>query len=354
MAVSHDDLQTFTKPPVNRLNILPPKGEKLEGFRDPCVWQEKDGWYMLIGSGFAGKGGAALLYRSTNFLDWDFLDPLLETSDDRLGTMWECPNFFPMGDRHVLIVSAAPKGYAHYFTGQYKDHYLMPGRDGVVDYGGYLYAPQVFKDSHDRFILFGWVWEGLSKEARLAAGWAGVQSLPRELFLSPEGMLCNRPVSEVAQLRGESFSLKELQLPANSVYPLSFGGECLEIDVIFSIDAGICGVYLACSDDDREKTIVGYDLNDRSVFIDCNQSSMSPDVQRGVHKAQLVLPTHETLRLHIFLDRSVIEIFVNDRLSMTSRIYPTLESSHRVRLFSKGIGVTVKSLDIWRMNDIGM
>ncbi len=202
-AISPDGLRTFIKPADNRLDILPPQGEKLAGFRDPYVWRESDGWYMVVGSGFAGKGGAALLYRSPDLIHWNYLGPLLASNSDRTGSMWECPNFFPLGDKHVLIVSASPLGYAHYFSGRYVNHRLIVEQEGVVDNGGFLYAPQVFRDRSGRTILFGWVWEELSKEARLANGWAGMMSLPRQLSLGPDETLCGVPVAEVELLRGQ-------------------------------------------------------------------------------------------------------------------------------------------------------
>ena len=258
-ATSPDGLKTFIKPADHRLNILPPQGETLAGFRDPYAWRESDGWYLVIGSGFVGKGGAALLYHSPDLVDWEYLGPLLARESNHDGTMWECPNFFPLGDRHVLIVSDSQHGIVRYFSGRYVDHRLVVEHEGVVDPGGYFYAPQVMRDRRDWEVMFGWVWEGLTKETRLANGWAGMMSLPRQLSLGSDGSLINLPVVEVDLLRGEATELAGLGLAADQEKQLPLKGDSFELQVEFEVSAATCGVKLACSPGGEEETQVGYD-----------------------------------------------------------------------------------------------
>ncbi len=354
MAVSHDSLQTFVKPTANRLTVIPPTGVKLAGFRDPYVWREQDGWYMVIGSGFEGKGGAALLYHSVDFRDWDYIGPLLAYDNDQVGTMWECPNFFPLADKHVLIVSAAPLGTAHYFVGSYHDHRFFPESEGTVDYGHSFYAPQVFKTRSQRTIMFGWVWEGISKEAWIAAGWSGMQSLPRELFLEKDGSLCNRTADEIETLRGEAFIQSGIQIGQEKDFTVPVQGNSLEIDLTIAPGPGICGLKLACSDDDREMTLIGYNSETSSIFVDRERSSLSTETNRDVQEAGLSLAPSENLRLRVFLDRSVIEVFANDRVSFTSRIYPTLPDSQGLRLFCRSGRAKILSVQVWKMESIGL
>ena len=110
IATSVDDLLTWQKYPGNPVIAAPPAGLDLEGFRDHSAWKEGDTWYQVIGAGIKGVGGTALLYRSPDLRTWEYLHPLC-TGDKRrtepvwTGSMWECPDFFRLGDRHVLIVS---------------------------------------------------------------------------------------------------------------------------------------------------------------------------------------------------------------------------------------------------------
>jgi beta-fructofuranosidase len=75
------------------------------GFRDPFVWKDGADWYAVIGSGIKDVGGAILLYRSKDLRTWEYLHPALVGDKAKTGDMWECPNFFPLGDKWVLMIS---------------------------------------------------------------------------------------------------------------------------------------------------------------------------------------------------------------------------------------------------------
>lgn len=74
--------------------------------------------------------------------------------------------------------------------------------------------------------------------------------------------------------------------------------------------------------------------------------------QQVVRNAPLAWQPGQLVRLHVFLDKSVVEVFVNGCVTLSSRIYPTRADSQGLRLFSSGGSVTVTSLDIWLMKSI--
>ncbi|MBZ0288494.1 MAG: glycoside hydrolase family 32 protein, partial [Anaerolineae bacterium] len=106
-----DDMRSFEKYAGNPVIAAPPSGLNVTGFRDPFVWKEADGWYMVVGSGIKGVGGTVFLYRSPDLLYWEYIHPLLMGSKDETGVMWECPGFFNLGDKWVLYVSITPLAY---------------------------------------------------------------------------------------------------------------------------------------------------------------------------------------------------------------------------------------------------
>lgn len=108
-----------------------------------------------------------------------------------------------MGDRHVLIVSPIPLEKAIYLVGAYTNHRFRPEARGVIDYGGHYYAPQSMCDETGRRLIWGWLWEGRSEQARREAGWAGVMSLPRVLTPGADGLLNQAVPHELKALRGE-------------------------------------------------------------------------------------------------------------------------------------------------------
>ena len=99
-------MMTWEKHQANPVIPATPAGLDLIGFRDPFLWKEEDGrWYMLLGSGIKGAGGVALLYRSPDLIEWEYLNPLYIGDPAESGINWECPNFLDLGAKHMLVVS---------------------------------------------------------------------------------------------------------------------------------------------------------------------------------------------------------------------------------------------------------
>ena len=363
LATSDDGLLTWQKHERNPVIVDPPPGLDLVGFRDHSVWREQGAWYQLIGAGIRGQGGAALLYRSPDLRDWEYLHPLLVGDAQRqtplwTGAMWECPDFFPLGDRHVLIVSVWEAGQLHYsaaMVGQYRDRRLVPEIEHKLDYGDiHFYAPQSFSDSQGRRIVFGWAVEGRDAEAQRAAGWAGVMSLPRALSLAPNGHVRMAPVPELLALRGEHRAAAPVAAhPGQPAAIPSIAGDSLElIAELAPAPGGSCGLAVRAAPDGSERTVIRYDAAAQQLVVDRSQSSLSPDVARGAHVAPLALAAGEPLRLRVFLDRSILEVFANDQVATTTRIYPTRPDSDRIALVAEGGAAQLRALDAWHMRSI--
>lgn len=87
-------------------------------------------------------------------------------------------------------------------------------------------------------------------------------------------------------------------------------------------------------------------------MVDRERSSLSPEVNHKSEGGPLVLAANETLKLRVFLDASVIEIFANDRACLTSRIYPSRPGSLGLGMFGRGGEARLKALDVWEMRPI--
>jgi beta-fructofuranosidase len=322
----------------------------------------------LIGAGIREVGGTALLYRSSNLLDWEYMHPLYVGDRNRTepvwtGSMWECPDFFSLGDKSVLLVSVyddsrfrerAYKGSLHYsvaFVGTCTGSTFIPRTQSIIDYGGYFYAPQTLLDPTGRRLLWGWLWEGRSDEAQWAARWAGVMSLPRVLSLSADNVVRLEPAPELKQLRDAHRRIMDPSIVSTSLMLLKeVQGDCLEILAeLVPGEATELGVGVRCAPGGAEQTLIRYDRLQERLLIDRRQSSTSEDVQRDIQAGPLPLAPGEPLLLHIFVDCSVIEVFANYRLCMSSRVYPSRRDSLGVGLFARGGDAQLKSLDVWEM-----
>jgi beta-fructofuranosidase len=345
---SDDDLRTWQKYRQNPVIASPPLGVDVLGFRDHSVWNENGTWYQLIGSGIRDVGGTVFLYRSADLRHWEYVHPILIGDTNQTGNMWECPDLFRLGDEHILVVSPIPQRRSLYFWGGFDDHRFSPRGQAVLDDGGYLYAPQSFTDSQGRRIMFGWFWEGRDESAQCAAGWAGVMSLPRLFVSRADGRLGMEPVPELRSLRGQSTSMRDVAL--NPYVRADLVGAALEIAAMIEPgSASHVGLKVRRSPDGAEQTAIVYEPATDRLIIDRQHSSLDPSVQREEHGARLGLTSGEALRLQVFVDHSVIEVFANGHTTLTSRIYPTRSDSLGVELVAQGGSAQLSSLDIWEM-----
>ena len=361
IATSKDpNLAVWEKYSGNPVISSPPAGHEGVGFRDPCVWKEADAWYMVVGSGVKGVGGTALLYRSGDLRHWEYLHPLTIGKMDKsvvsknlvaTGEMWECPDFFPLGDRHVLLVSTM--GTVLAFVGIYSDHKFVPQWEGRADFGC-DYAPKTMLDGAGRRIWWGWIRERRTVDEQKAAGWSGVMSLPRILSLAPDRSLRMIPVPELRRLRGTKISRRAIEIVPDGLDLIKgAAGDCLEIAA--EIDPGNAeqvGLRLRCTPDGSEQTVMGLDRKESVLFSDPTRSSQNPQTTKSIQKGRLKLADGEPLRLNIFVDAPVIEVFANERACLTERTYPTRVDSLGIGLFSGGGKARLRSLDVWRMRAI--
>lgn len=352
MAVSYDDLLSWQKYEGNPvLSDIPAEAGQTRDFRDPFVWKEGDAWYMVVGSRIKDVGGVVFLYRSSNLIDWQYLNPLLVAGRKAHGVIWECPNFFRLGNEWVLIVSAhtgTATGAVIYFVGTFENYRFTPKYEGLLDYGE-LYAPLTFVDDRNRRLLFGWVREARSEREQRAAGWSGVQSIPRVLALDDQRRLQMTPAPELEAIRGQHHHHGPMELMQKT--RLDVTGLALDIVAEFEPQPdGYCGIGLACSPDGRERTEIVFDAARQRLAV--RKVAPEPhDVQvTNVRDVPHPLADGELLTLRILLDGSVVEIIANSRTSLTSRVYPLQADSSGVSLL--GTKARLRSLDIWKMSSI--
>jgi beta-fructofuranosidase len=364
LATSDDDLTTWTKSGANPVLNGPPAGLAVTGFRDPSIWREGDSWLMTVGSGFQGQGGAVLLYASTDLAHWDYLHPLFVAppferrdtagagSYDSVGAgdMWECPDFFPLGQKYVLMVST--QGRVHYFLGTYSDRRFQAETHGLIDGSGLHYAAKTFEDDQGRRILWGWVREARTSAAQNSAGWSGAISLPRVLSIDANGGLRMDPLPGLARLRGRHQRLTGAEVEGFLPAP-RLRGDSLEIQVVMHMeDAKQGGISVRRSPAAEEETTISYDAAGESLVLATERSSLSPDAVREAYRAPLKLSPGEPLRLTVYLDASVLEVFANGRACLTGRVYPTRSDSLGAGIFAREGRAQLVSLDAYEMKAI--
>ena len=213
--------------------------------------------------------------------------------------------------------------------------------------------------------MWAWIFEGYPRAEQEANLWAGTMSLPRVLWLGEDKTLRMAPPEELASLRYHPRGGQNLILRPDADLCLEGVSGCdLEIDVeMTSADAAQYGVAVCCSPKGAERTLVYYDAVEKKLAIDTSQSSVVRDTRSAqelsdaveamtqtIEAGPLELAPDEPLRLRVFVDRSVVEVYANDRQAVMRRIYPTREDSVGVALFARGGSAQVRAWQAWEMD----
>ncbi len=336
----------------------PPELGKIDVFRDDDVWKEDGVWLLGIGSGLPGKGGAVLLYESDDLINWKYLHPLFvgPTFDTE---MFECPDFFKLGDKHVMIVSVNhnKRGCNAYFTGTYENRRFTSENEGFLSVpGSCFYAARTVLAPDGRRILIGWIPYDWGRDFGWIAGWSGAFSIPCEMSVAPDGSVRSEPVKEVEELRAESYDFSGIALEAGQQKILD-GPEGRQLEIIMQPNSeSEAGIVLCANPEDsilREFTKIG--INGKTLIIDRSQSTQFyRENIPGKRKDEFPLPESKgPVELRIFLDNSIIEIFVNNSRFWVGHIFPFMEESRLTGIYAGGGKAKFENLKIWQINPSG-
>lgn len=283
--------------------------------RDPKVWKEGGTYYMVLGARKDDDRGTVLVYESADLLGWTYCGEL--GSKEPFGYMWECPDYFKLGEARFLSIS--PQGLERgeyenqniYQSGYVRLENTIEKSGSVVDEtkftewdkGFDFYAPQTFEDERGRRILIGWM--GLPdvdeeyKNPTVQAGWQHALTLPREITYE-NGSLCQQPVEELKLLRKaeRTAASGERSVPDERTYEL----------IIDEIGADRCRVTF------NEDLILDYR---DGVFT--MEFLNDTGAGRKLRRAKI-----ESLGdIRVIMDTSAVEVYVNHGSTVfTSRYYP--------------------------------
>ncbi len=127
-----------------------------------------------------------------------------------------------------------------------------------------------------------------------------------------------------------------------------FGNELLELEITVKTgNAERCGVMVCCSEDDREKTLLYYDAGEKRLVCDATSSGIGYG-RKTIEGGPLTLNDDDHLVLRVFVDKSIVEVFANDRQAVSRNIYPQL-GGRGVKLFAIGGDMEVLSVKAWEL-----
>lgn len=316
---------------------------------DGQIWKDGGTWYQLCGGKY-GNAGAAVLWSSPDLENWTYRARIYTT--DKYGDFWELPYLLPFGEKSVLIIGVCP---VRYWVGTYdrSSFVFKPDKEEaeVLDVSPHFYAPNPHMvddkgpGASPRRLMFGWVRGGKSPTTDVPY-WDGNHSIPRVLTLDA-GKLIQEPIPELQILRHDHLHVKNRLIASIAPGLLAdYTGDVLEVVASFELKGATAqrfGVKLRMSKDGKEQTVVFYEPS-------TGRFGVTGSVVDGEISDKADFSPDEMVTLHIFLDRSVVEVFAAGRV-ITKRTFPN-PASQGLDIFSDGGSVKLASLDVWRLRSI--
>jgi len=223
-------------------------------------------------------------------------------------------------EMHRLLKST---GSLYLHCDPYMSHYIKLMLDAI--FGRSMFRNEIIW-------RIGWV-SGFKPDR----GWNGCMSLPRLLSLDQDDRLIQTPAPELEQLRGKHLKVENLSLTDELKAIEGAGGDALEIKAEFAPgDAGAFGLKVRCSRDGQNGLSLRY--SDGTL----NVAGTEVPLEAG----------SRTLKLHLFLDKSVLEVFIDEGRSAVTRVNYAPAEDLGIAVFAENGGAVLKSLDVWSMNSI--
>ncbi len=344
-------------------------------FRDSTCWKEGDTYYLTVSSSNPNAGGAIPIYTSKDMRAWEYRGYLYENAAPQLGIHWECATMLPVtngnDNKYVLMVipqfaeNSKTSIDTFYWIGtfdkltcrfipdeEYRDTLHM------FDLGdGHFNGQAGFYDTNkNRTVLYGIV-QGTEAESTVNSGWAHNFAFPLELGLSADGKtLLRKPIKEIEslydgtplfELSGGSMTASELNGAIKEVR-----GDLLRIDAEFTVDGkaenysgGISVRYNPYSTPTMtEQTNIVFGGN--GVYIDRSHSAAT---NTKYDDSNIWNVEKNTYRVTILLDRSTLEVYVDDVMSFTTRVYPQYGDSDYLHIFEDNAALTFTQFTVRRM-----
>ncbi len=337
--------------------LTPPKGVPAYQFRDPKVWKHEDIYYMVCGASRNNKA-QALLYRSEDMIHWTFFNVLAESRGE-WGYMWECPDFYPIGDKYVLMVSPMGAGERTvvYMIGDfdYETGKFSYQINGEIDWGYDYYAPQSFVAPDGRRLIVAWAncwdWMPFWKDWGPAykEGWCGSFNIVREVRMAGDGTLKFLPIKELETIRTDAGRQDKLILGEEETEVKA--GDGISFEMKFKIDlentkADALLLDLRCGE--GKKTVCTFDFKHGELSVD---RSSSDGWSVGISHSIMHLKGKKELDVHIFSDQSSLEIFTDDyRNNHSNNIFAGNEQNGIKMRARKGT-VTVTDIETYGLEE---
>jgi len=324
-----------------------PEGFSLLDFRDPKIWKKEDGKYAcVVGNRSDDGSGAILQFESEDGFEWKFVR-ILDRCRNEYGKMWECPDYFTLNGKEVLIVSPQEMKAKEYdfhcgdgtmcIVGEYDEKEQCFRREYVqaLDYGIDFYAPQTLETPDGRRVMIGWMqnWS-TSSVVPEGAQWYGQMSIPRQLSWR-NGKLIQKPIRELSLYRHNCLSYIDVAITKETTLQ---GIRGRIFDMTIEVKPDKMAIYslfrMKLAMGNGYYTLLEYNSSTSMLKMDRTNSGCNRDV---VHVRECKVRNRKgALNMRIIMDSYSIEVFVNDGEQVMSMTIYTEQNCNGISFESIG------------------
>ncbi|AMV61446.1 Sucrose-6-phosphate hydrolase (EC 3.2.1.B3) [Pediococcus damnosus] len=328
-------------------------------FRDPQITKTKTGYMAIIGGQNINLQGKILLFTSADLKIWKFQDEL-HFSNKILGCMIECPNLIFIGKKPVLIFCPQKLeknilNYKNIYPNTYITGNRFDKKEATIDQptslknlddGFDIYATQAFNAPDGRALAISWVGLPDISYPTDKDGWANCLSLVKELTLKHDH-LYQYPVKETQSLRKMPTFKNITIFNTNTIlFKNTSNSYELEVDVPQNTNGDL---NIMADSSNKYSVKISFNTIKGTVIVDRAKSGICFAEKYGFKRTS-ILPAHKPLTLNVFVDKSIIEIYLNKGYKVvTLRVFPN-KFQNQINVSTKR-ALSIKSC-LWNLTQV--
>ena len=327
---------------------------------DGHIWKEGGTWYCLTSDQHNGGregdlGDGIVIFTSPDLKHWTYRGEIFTRRKDTRNPrgMMEFPYLISFGNKDVLIMGVNPSLYWVGRLDRDKFNFIPDHAEGLlIDYSApnHCFNPLTVDTKgpggSPRRIIMAMI-PAVNGKGEGLLPWNGVHALPRSLEFDGRH-LRQEPLPEFESLRGEHEAQRDVTIKPGASGHIRTRGDAVEIDAEFEPgDAQRFGLKLRVSDDGARFVRVWFDTASGDYGVD------GQILYNGFGPSYLT--KGQPVRMRVFVDKQVVEAFVNGQTCTTiaqvkdpKTAQPVL--SEGLDLFSEGGTARCTTLDVWKMN----
>ena len=349
-------------PVIPHLPNLPESGLPYRVF-DPFIWKEDEGYYSLSGTHSNGIMKEHLFF-SQNLDKWTYLGQLMDNNPHvECSNDGACPYFLPFGDdpdQRILFFFSHSSG-SRALIGKYDKitHKFNPKKNIKFSFDSVcvssLVAPCAISDGNGGVYVIYNMGDSVVGRAR-----RGVFSLMRHITTDAEGNIWIKPAEQNKSLRAKKILDESFELGAFEKKTLGARGKCIEINAEIDMKQARSVEFRVLADaEGKEYTTIsiisgmnritpcGY------ISVDTSHASLYTDViGRIPDSTRFLWDGKEKVNVRIFVDKCMVEVFVNDKAVLCQMAYASLPESDGITVEALGGDATVENVTVYDMDSI--